>query len=285
MPLGHFGRGVHPLETNVFANGELSAADAELAPSRPAVLYEISGTSMATPFVAAPWRCSSPSTRRCAGRGEIDPHPNASQMPGFSEFEVGAGYVNVYAAVDKAFHRKTTALWHLRRSAGPPALQPWRSRRTPWRSSLFHIDYNPAATPGPGSANATTFTGPGRHLGARRLRSHIDDASGDGNGNTVGLLLTDPHGKVYSSGIALPSSTPPNREVVVANPAPGSWRLEVRGVRGLTSLPEVRSPPRGRRSPGRSTARSPRKVTTLPAIADVQGIRRRPRSSFVLKNG
>jgi len=90
-------------------------------------------TCRSIPRSAAPrWRlpsspapCAAPLRRpdAVAGRGEIDPHPTASQMPGFSEFEVGAGYVNVYAAVDKA-SSTATALWHLRRSAGPPALQP-----------------------------------------------------------------------------------------------------------------------------------------------------------------
>ena len=29
----------------------------------------------------------------------------ASRMPGYDDFEVGAGYVNVFAAVDKVFNR------------------------------------------------------------------------------------------------------------------------------------------------------------------------------------
>ncbi|HZF12645.1 MAG TPA: S8 family serine peptidase [Thermoanaerobaculia bacterium] len=270
-------------KTNVFANGELSAADAELAPADLPFYTEISGTSMATPFVAgtvALLLSVDPTLSPDAVKSILT--QTASQMPGFSEFEVGAGYVNVYAAVDKAFHRNKPYGTY----GGPQDLQHYNlaiSTNTVAQQP-FHIDYNPAATPGPGSANATTFTVQAGISVLDVFASHIDDALATGNGNTVGLLLTDPHGKVYSSGIALPILDTPNREVVVANPAPGSWRLEVRGVRGLTALPEVTLPTSGAALPGPVDGTITQKVTTLPAIADVQGDPAQAEIEFVLKN-
>ena len=171
----------------------------------------------------------------------------ASQMPGFSEFEVGAGYINVYAAVDKVYHRgKPYGAY-----GGPLDLQAYNlSIATNTVSQTpFHIDYNPVATPGAGSANSTTFT-VSSGISVLDVFGTIDDSLGLGEGNTVGMLLTAPNGTVYSSGIALPVLDAPSREVVVKNPIPGTWRLEVRGVRGLAALPEVSLPTSGAALPG-----------------------------------
>jgi serine protease AprX len=206
----------------------------------------------------------------------------ASQMPGVSEFEVGAGYINVYAAVDKAFHRNKPYGGY----GGPLDLQHYNLSiaTSNVAQQPFHIDYNPASTPGPGSANSTTFTVQAGISVLDVFANHIDDALATGNGNTIGLLLTDPNGKVYSSGIALPILDAPNREVVVNNPVPGSWLLEIRGVRGLAALPEVSLPTSGAALPGPVDGTITQKVTTLPAIADIQGNPSRPEIEFVLKN-
>jgi subtilisin family serine protease len=93
-------------KTNIFANGEISGNDVELAPTDLPNYTEISGTSMATPFVAgtvALMLSADPTLTPDEVRSILT--QTASQMPGFSEFEVGAGYVNVYAAIDKVFHR------------------------------------------------------------------------------------------------------------------------------------------------------------------------------------
>src|SRR3712207_8234590 len=63
----------------------------------------------------------------------------------------------------------------------------------------------------------------------------FDNAAESGDGNTIGILLTSPSGQTYSSGIALPILDSPRREVLVKNPEPGKWLVEVRGVRDRKS--------------------------------------------------
>jgi serine protease AprX len=267
-------------KTNIFANG--TTDDAELAPSDLPFYTQISGTSMATPFVAG----------AVALMLSVDPTlspddvksiltQTASQMPGYSEYEVGAGYINVYAAIDKVFHRSKAYGTY----GGPVDLQHYNLpiTTTTVAQAPFHIDYSPAALPGPGSINSTTFTvQPG--MSVLDVFANTDDVLQTGNGNTVGLLLTDPNGRVYSSGVEIPILDAPNREVVVNNPAPGQWLLEVRGVRGLAALPEVSLPTSGAALPGPVDGTITQQVINLPAIADIQGDPAQAEIEYVLKN-
>ncbi len=269
-------------KTNIFANGEISQADAELAPGDLPFYTEISGTSMATPFAAgavALLLSADPTLSPDDVKSILT--KTASQMPGYSEFEVGAGYINVYAAIDKTFHRSKAYGTY----GGPLDLQPYNLQiaTTTVAQSPFHIDYSPASTPGPGSANSTTFAVQAG-ISILDVFATIDDALATGNGNTVGLLLTDPNGKTYSSGIALPILDAANREVVVKNPVPGSWLLEVRGVRGLAALPEVSLPTSGAALPGPVDGSITQQVITLPAVADIQGDPAEAEIEFVLRN-
>ncbi|HEX4959817.1 MAG TPA: S8 family serine peptidase [Thermoanaerobaculia bacterium] len=269
-------------KTNVFANGETSAADLELAPSDLPYYTEISGTSMATPFVAgtvALMLSADPTLTPDDVKSILT--QTASQMPGFSEWEVGAGYVNVYAAIDKVFHRSKPYGSY----GGTVDLQTYNLSiaTSTVAQAPFHVDYDPAATPGAGSANAVTFT-VAAGISVLDVFANIDNALQTGDGNTVGLLLTAPNGGVYSSGIALPVLDAPNREVLVKNPVAGSWRLEVRGVRGLTALPEVSLPTSGAALPGPVDGTITQQVIALPVISDVLGDPSRAEIEFVLKN-
>jgi serine protease AprX len=267
-------------KTNIFANG--TTDDAELAPSDLPFYTQISGTSMATPFVAgtvALMLSVDPTLSPDAVKSILT--QTASQMPGYSEFEAGAGYINVYAAIDKVFHRSKAYGTY----GGPVDLQHYNLQisTNTVAQAPFHIDYTPAALPGPGSINSTTFTvQPG--MSVLDVFATIDDVLATGNGNTVGLLLTDPSGRVYSSGLALPILDAPNREVVVNNPAPGQWLLEVRGVRGLAALPEVSLPTSGAALPGPVDGTITQQVINLPAIADIQGDPSQAEIEYVLKN-
>ena len=269
-------------KTNIFANGETSQADLELAPTDLPYYTEISGTSMATPFIAgtAALMLSADPTLTPDDVKSILTQ-TASQMPGYSEFEVGAGYVNVYAAIDKVFHRTKSYGTY----GGPLDLQTYNLQiaTNTVSQAPFHIDYNPAATPGAGGANSTAFAvAPG--LSVLDVFATIDDAVGLGEGNTIGLVLTDPNGAVYSSGIALPVLDAPSREVVVKNPVPGNWLLEARGVRGLAALPEVSLPTSGLALPGPVDGSITQQVYVLPPVADIQGDPSQAEIEFVLKN-
>jgi serine protease AprX len=112
----------------------------------------------------------------------------------------------------------------------------------------------------------------------------FDNIAGSGDGNTIGILLTSPSGVKYSSGIALPILDSPNREVLVKNPEPGQWLLEVRGVRGLAALPNVSLPTSGAAAPGPVDFTVIRKVFTLEPIADIQGHPAQAQIETVLKN-
>jgi serine protease AprX len=269
-------------KTNIFANGELSTNDLELAPADLPYYTEISGTSMATPFVAgtvALMLSADPTLTPDEVRSILV--QTASQMPGFAEWEVGTGYINVYAALDKVFHRNKAYGTY----GGPVDLQSYNLAITTTTAARapFHIDYNPAATPGAGSANATTFTvAPG--ISVLDVFATIDDALATGDGNTVGLLLTAPDGTIHSSGVALPILDAPNREVLVKNPAAGQWLLEVRGVRGLAALPEVSLPTSGLALPGPVDGTITQQVINLPVVADIQGDPAQAEIEFVLKN-
>ncbi|MBV8202070.1 MAG: S8 family serine peptidase, partial [Acidobacteria bacterium] len=267
-------------KTNIFANGTTN--DTEIPTQYLPYYTQISGTSMATPFVAG----------AAALLISVDPSlspdqvkailvETASQMPGFSEYEVGAGYINVYAALDEVFHPAKSYGSY----GGPLDLQSYNLGLTAntVAQAPFHIDYTPAALPGPGSANSMTFTVESG-ISVLDVFANINDALMTGNGNTVGLLLTDPNGNKYGSGIMIPILDAPNREVVVSNPVAGQWLLEVRGVRGLTAIPEVSLPTSGAAVPGPVDGTITQQVITFPAVADVQGDPAQAQIEFVLQN-
>src|SRR5258708_20605480 len=66
----------------------------------------------------------------------------ASQMPGFEQWEVGSGYVNVYAAIDKVFHRAKAYGTY----GGPLDRQHFNATfySTGPTPQPFHVDYSPA---------------------------------------------------------------------------------------------------------------------------------------------
>jgi serine protease AprX len=256
--------------TNVFANGQ--DADTEIPTQYIPYYTQISGTSMATPFVAG--------TVALMLDADVTLTPDdvksilvatASRMPNYDEWEVGAGYINVHAAVDQVFNRSSkqygTEFTHNFNEAvtAIPNQNP----------DSFHVDFTPAALQGPTSANARSFNvAPGTDILEvyGTFDSAINQAIDIGlPGNAIGLVATDPNGKVYTSGIALPVLDDPTREVRVKNPMSGAWTVEVRGVRGLAAAPQASSPTSGAAAPGPVDINIEYTKLVAKDVADIQG--------------
>ncbi|HEX8185532.1 MAG TPA: S8 family serine peptidase, partial [Blastocatellia bacterium] len=164
--------------TNVVANG--TTADTEIPISYLPFYTQISGTSMATPFVAgtvALMLDADATLTPDAVKSILT--ATASRMPGREDFEVGAGYINSYAAVDKVFNRNKpygqffNHSFNAQFTVSGPAPEP------------VHIDYNPAALPGPGSTNSRPFTVQAG-MSVLDVFATFDTALEDGEGNTIG---------------------------------------------------------------------------------------------------
>ena len=246
---------------NLVANGQDS--DTELSPAYIPFYTQISGTSMATPFISgvvALMLDADPTLSPDEIRAILT--STASKMPGREEWEVGAGFVNAYAAVDKVFNRS----------------KPYRSIQDVMYNAVFdmqhppdqnfHIDFSPEVS-GPTSANAKTFTvEPDMNL--VDVFATVDTIAGEGTGNLVGMRITSPSGVSYSTAIEFPVIGTDKREIVVQNPEPGTWTLEIRGARGLTAAPQASSPVQVA-APGPVDGNITQTRFILPLIADIQG--------------
>jgi serine protease AprX len=183
-------------------------------------------------------------------------------MPGYEEYEAGAGYVNAYAAVDSVFKRS--------KPYGTFVTPAFRYRiDTAWGPAQnFTVNYSPQA-PGPDSTNTFRFTvDPGVGIIDVRIDYGTNAATAE-TGNSLGLMLYAPDGTTHSAGITLPALDAPRREVIVRNPQPGQWVAEVRGLRGLTAAP-VTSPV-GLGVPERVDGVIFRATLAAAAVADVAG--------------
>lgn len=262
--------------SNLTANG--LDADTELPIAYIPFYTQISGTSMATPFVAGTVALlldADPTLTPDQIKSILT--QTATRMPGFEDYEVGAGYLNAYAAIDKAFNRSKKYGTYRE-----PVFNAQYTVSGPSPES-FHIDYSPAALPGPGSTNSRPFT---VEEGMSVLDVYItfDNALETGDGNSIGLLLTAPDGTKYSGGIALPVLDGNSRQVVVKNPQSGAWLLEARGVRGLVALPNFSLPTSGAALPGPVDGTITQKKFTLAIVSDIQGHPAQAQIEGALKN-
>ena len=193
--------------TNLIAAGDDAS---EISAGMLPFYTQMSGTSMATPFTAgivALMLDADPTlTPDEIKQILID---TATRMPGYQEHEVGAGYVNAHAAVDKVFNRNKPytngqeVAYNL--AFGVDTVAP----------QAFHIDFDPTVS-GPSSANARQFTVEAG-VSVLKVRATVDVATEPGATNLIGLRLHAPDGTVYSPTFAL-NSTSNIREGIVNDP-------------------------------------------------------------------
>jgi serine protease AprX len=221
-----------------------------------------SGTSMATPFVAgtvALMLDADPSLTPDEIKTIIK--DTATRMPGYQEFEVGSGYLNAYAAVDKVFHRNK----NFKNFSEPTFNATFTEERPPVQE--YQVDYDPSVS-GAGSANSREFS-VAADMSVLDVWGNVDAIVGAGTGNFVGMSVYDPHGVRYgASSIPTPVVGTGVREVVVNNPIQGTWRVEFRGACGLAAAPQVCSPQQ-LAAPGPAELKITQVKYILPNIADI----------------
>ena len=262
--------------SNLVANG--TTDDTEIEPGYLPFYTQIVGTSMATPYVAgvvALMLDADPTLSPDEVKQIIT--ETATRMPGYADFEVGAGYINAYAAVDKVFNRAKNY-----NTFNSPSFNAQYAVSGP-APVAFRIDFDPAATPGANSPNARKFQ-VSAGMSVLDVQAIVDTALNEGTGNLVGVILTSPTGATYSSGIKYPVIDAPTRGITVENPAAGEWVLEVRGARGLTAVPGVSLPTSGAAAPGPVDVQILQKRFDLAPVGDIQNHEAREAVELALKS-
>jgi serine protease AprX len=250
--------------------------DAELPLAMIPFYTEEEGTSMATPFaagVAALLLDADPALTPDDVRQIMT--DTATSMPGYQDYEVGAGYINAFAAVDKVYNRSKN--YH---NFSNPTFNAQFGEERP-APQTFHIDFSPENS-GPASTNATHFN-VDSGMSVLDVSATVDNALEAGTGNLVGIRITSPSGVNYSTAIEYPVIGISAREITVQNPEAGTWTLEVRGARGLTAAPQASSPIQVA-SPGPVDGTVTQVKYVLPVVADIQGDPRQSSIEFALKN-
>lgn len=223
--------GVDIVSTRVIAPVSSLSAEKDVANLEPAhVPYytHMTGTSMAAPHVAgivALILDANPSLTAAQVKEIIQ--QTATNIPNRQSWEVGAGYVNAYAAVDRAF-----------RASAPygSTLNMTRAFNSNVNSNnvteKFTINFNPATT----STNRTTFN---VASGTTGIEAKIKATGIAGEtGNPIRVTLISPKGVRTSAGIPVTFALSYDRGVSIASPEAGTWTVEISGLNGA-AFPET----------------------------------------------
>ncbi|MEH7224640.1 S8 family serine peptidase [Bacillus sp. JJ1566] len=198
-----------------------------LDPAHVPFYTHMNGTSMATPHVAGIVALLLEANPMLSP-SEIKQilQDTATNMPGYEPWEVGAGYVNAYAAVDQAFtgkeYGKTVNLYQAFNSN----VESGTERKE------FEVTYDPTTLL---SKNQYEFT---VDEGVVNVAAKIN-AYGvlSQTGNPLNLVLIAPDGTEYSSGVSLLFPLYTDRAVSVSSPMAGKWKAEIRGLKGVAENP------------------------------------------------
>lgn len=142
----------------------------------------------------------------------------ATPMPGYAPWEAGAGYINVAAAVDRAFNRTKPY-----GSFNNLAFHFNAQFTTDADVTPYHFDFSPAAPPGAFTKAFNVRDGAASVLAVMTYQG--DPATGS---NALILNLFDPTGERFFT-IVLPALSPNRITLEVKDPKPGNWTLEVSG--------------------------------------------------------
>lgn len=217
--------GVNVISTRVLAPLSGLAALDDIEMIEPAYLpyyTTMSGTSMASPHVAgivALMLEADPTLSPSEVKAILE--QTATNMSGMEPWEVGAGYVNAHAAVDAAMNgTEYGETVNMNKTFNSEV-------ETEIHEQPFEVNYNPLLFL---SNNSYEFE---VAEGVANLTAQVDGRGIMGEtGNPINLVLIDPNGEEYSSGVSLLFVIDWTRTVSVSSPTPGTWRAEIRGLRG-----------------------------------------------------
>ncbi|MCA1032048.1 S8 family serine peptidase [Bacillus timonensis] len=221
--------GVDIISTRVIAPVSSLSAEQDatnLDPAHVPFYTHMSGTSMATPHVAGVVALLLEANPLLSPE-EVKQilMQTATNMPGYESWEVGAGYVNAYAAIDAAFNGTAYG-------STVNATQTFNSNvEATTERKDFSVNFNPVSL----SSNAYEFN---VEQGLSNLVAKVDGKGLLGEtGNPINLVLIAPDGTEYSSGISLLFTLYTDRTVSVNSPMAGTWKAEIRGLRGNEANP------------------------------------------------